>query len=244
MSASAYTRAELLRLARNRRFFVFALGFPIVLYFLIALPNRGVHDLGGSGMSAPLYLMMGLVAFGTMNGVMGTGARIATERELGWNRQLRVTPLPARVYFRTKVLTAYVTALVTIALLYGSGLALGVRLSALTWLEMTGLLLVGLIPFAALGIATGHLVSSDTVGPALGGLTALFSFLGGAWFPIGGDSFLHTIATGLPSYWLVQASRLGIGGHWPVTGWVVVALWAAAGVGLALWAYRRDTERT
>ena len=35
-----YTRYELLRTFRNRRFFFFALGFPLVLYFLIAGPNR------------------------------------------------------------------------------------------------------------------------------------------------------------------------------------------------------------
>ena len=43
-----YTRFELLRTFRNRRFFVFSLGFPLVLYFLIAGPNRNEHDLGGS----------------------------------------------------------------------------------------------------------------------------------------------------------------------------------------------------
>lgn len=243
MNGTTYTRSELLRLLRNRRFFIFSIGFPLLLYFVIAVPNRHEHSLGGSGISAPLYLMIGLVAFGTMNGVMGAGARIAAERDLGWNRQLRVTPLTARGYFRTKVLTAYVMALLTIALLYLSGVALGVRLSGLTWVEMTGLLLLGLIPFAALGIVLGHLVSSDSVGPAIGGLTALFSLFGGVWFPIGSGSVLHHLAEILPSYWLVQASRLGIGGHWPLSGWIVVALWAAVGIGLAPWAYRRDTRR-
>jgi ABC-2 type transport system permease protein len=244
MNGLTYTRYELLRLVRNRRFFVFALGFPLVLYFLIAVPNRNVHDLGGSGISAPLYFMIGLVAFGTMNGVMSVGGRIAAERTLGWNRQLRVTPLSTRAYFRSKVLTAYLTALVTIGLLYASGLALGVRLSAATWLQMTALLLVGLVPFAALGIVMGHMLSSDAIGPALGGATALFAFLGGVWFPITGGGVMHAIASGLPSYWLVQASRLGIGAHgWTATGWIVMAAWTAGAVALAGWAYRRDTKR-
>ena len=37
--------------------------------------------------------MVGLTAFGTMNAVLSTGARIAGERAVGWNRQLRITPL-------------------------------------------------------------------------------------------------------------------------------------------------------
>ena len=244
MNGFTFLHSELRRLLRNRRFFLFSLGFPLALYFLIATPNRHEHNLGGSGIAAPLYLMVGLVAFGTMNGVMGSGARIAAERALGWNRQLRLTPLRARTYFAAKVVSAYATALITIALLYASGLSLGVSLSALTWAEMTALLLLGLIPFAALGVVLGHLVNSDSIGPAIGGLTALFAMLGGAWFPIANDSFLHHIAVATPSYWLVQASKLGAAGHpWPPAGWLVIGLWTLGAVALARWAYRRDTQR-
>jgi ABC-2 type transport system permease protein len=38
--------------------------------------------------------MVGLAAFGTMGAVLSSGARIAAERSTGWNRQLRLTPLP------------------------------------------------------------------------------------------------------------------------------------------------------
>jgi ABC-2 type transport system permease protein len=244
MSSFAYTRYELLRAFRNGRFFVFSLGFPLILFFLIAAPNRHVHSLGGSGIPAPLYFMVALAAFGTMNSVMSAGARISVERLVGWNRQLRLTPLRPRVYFRTKVLTAYLLALVTIVALYASGVLLGVRLPAVTWLEMTGLLFVGLIPFAALGIAMGHLLSTDTIGPAMGGTTALLGFFGGVWFPITGGGVLHAVALSLPSYWLVQASRVGIGaGGWDARGWLVIALWSAGLTLLARRAYRRDTQR-
>ena len=69
MSSTTYVRYELMRMLRNRRFFLFSLGFPLVLYFLIAGPNRHEHNLAGSGISAPLYFMVGLAAFGTMNSV-------------------------------------------------------------------------------------------------------------------------------------------------------------------------------
>ncbi len=147
-------------------------------------PNRNDQDLAGSGISAPLYYMVGLAAFGTMNAVLSTGARIAGERAVGWNRQLRLTPLSTRAYFRAKVLTAYLMALITIVLLYAAGISLGVRLPAGEWVRMTGLILVGLIPFVALGILMGHLLTTDSIGPAMGGTTALLALLGGIWFPI------------------------------------------------------------
>ena len=76
MRSSTYTRIELVRNLRNRRFLLFSLGFPLVLYFLIATPNRHEESLGGSGISAPLYFMVSLAAFGTMNAVVGTCVRI------------------------------------------------------------------------------------------------------------------------------------------------------------------------
>jgi ABC-2 type transport system permease protein len=241
MSAVTYTRYELLRTLRNRRFFIFSLGFPVLLYLVIAGPNRN-QTLGGIPFA--LYYMTGMAAFGTMSAVMAGGARIALEREVGWNRQLRITPLSTRAYFRAKLLTSYAMALLSIALLYLLGVIYGVRLSAGGWLSMTGLLLVGLIPFAILGILLGHLLSPDSMGPAMGGLTAVFALLGGAWGPLASSGALRTATQLLPSYWLVQAGKSALTGDgWPTKGWVVIAVWSIALVRLATIVYRRDTGR-
>jgi ABC-2 type transport system permease protein len=243
MNLVTYARYELVRTFRNRRFVIFSLGFPLVLYFCIAGPNRHVHDLGGTGIAAPVYFMASLAAFGAMNSMLSIGLRISTERAAGWNRQLRLTALSTRAYFRVKLLTAYATAAATIGVLYVAGAILGVRLPAGDWLDMTGLLLIGLIPFAALGIVLGLMLTADSIGPALGGMTAVLALLGGTWFPITSGA-MHAIAVALPSYWLVQAAHVGLGGGgWGVTGWVVVAAWSAVAVVLATRAYRQDSER-
>ena len=243
MTALAYTRFELVRTFRNVRLLVFSLGFPLILYFAIAAPNRHERDFGSTGISLPLYYMVGLVSFGTMMALISSGARIATERTDGWTRQLRITPLSTRAYFRAKVLTGYAVAVTTIVLLYAAGLSLGVSLSAGRWLEMTGLILVGLLPFAALGVLLGHLLTADSIGPASGGVVSLLALVSGTWFPVN-SGFLHDVGQFLPSYWLVQASHVSLDGRgWSATGWIVVAAWTAALVVLARAAYRRDTER-
>jgi ABC-2 type transport system permease protein len=244
MSALTYTRYELLRTLRNRRFFILSLGFPLVFYFTIAGPNKGVHDLNGSGVSAPLYFMVGLISFGTMSAMLSAGARIATERAAGWTRQLRISPLTPRAYFRAKILTAYMMAALSIACLYAAGASLGVSLPAEQWLKMTGLLLVGLVPFAVLGVVLGHVLTPDSIGPAIGGGVSLLAFLGGTWFPIGHHGFLHDLAQYLPSYWLVQAGHVALGGQpWNGTAWAVIVGWSAVLGVLAVRLYRRDTGR-
>ena len=244
MSSLVYTRFELLRTLRNRRFFLLSLGFPLILYFMIVSPNRHVHNFDGSGISFALYYMVGLASFGTMSAMLSSGARIAAERAVGWNRQLRISPLSTRSYFRAKVVTGYMMALISLLALYLAGTSLGVRLGASEWLEMTGLILVGLIPFAALGILLGHLLTPDSIGPAMGGGISLLALLGGTWFPITGQGFLHDIVQLIPSYWLVQASHVAIGGHaWPAKGWIVMIAWTVVLSALAARAYRRDTGR-
>jgi ABC-2 type transport system permease protein len=239
-----YVRYELLRTFRMRRFVILSFGIPAALYFVIAVPARNEHDLAGSGISAPLYFMVGLAAFGAMNAMLGAGARIAGERQVGWTRQLRITPLSPRNYFRTKVLSGYAMAVCTLLLLDLCGTTLGVRLPAGEWVRMTWLMLVGLVPFAALGILFGHLLTVDSIGPTMGGVTALLSILGGVWFPIQNET-LRTVAQGLPSYWLVQAAHVAIGGQgWSTKGWLVVAAWSVALAAAAMWAYRRDTGKT
>lgn len=243
MTAVAYTRFELVRTFRNFRLLLFSLGFPLVLYFLIAAPNRNEHNIGGTGISLPLYYMVGLVSFGAMTALISSGARIASERTDGWTRQLRITPLPTRAYFRAKVITGYAMAGLTIALLYASGLALGVTLPASRWLEMTALILVALIPFAALGILLGHLLTSDSIGPATGGLVSLLALVSGTWFPVT-SGILHDFGQFLPSYWLVQASHVSLGGQaWDAMGWIVIAGWTVVLAVLARIAYQRDTGR-
>lgn len=244
MTTLAYTKFELLRTFRNRRFFILSVAFPLGIYLITAVPNRGVSNLAGTGISAPLYFMVGLVAFGTMAAMLSSGTRIAAERTSGWTRQLRLTPLPAGAYLRTKVTTGYVMALITMGLLFGAGLLLGVELPVIAWLQMTGLVLVALIPFAAFGIWLGHVVTADAVAPAVGATTAALSFVSGAWYPLG-HGVLEDIAQRLPSYWLVQASRVGMsGGHaWPAQGWFVVIAWSVGLGVLAARAYRRNTQR-
>ncbi|HEV3046330.1 MAG TPA: ABC transporter permease [Solirubrobacteraceae bacterium] len=244
MGALVYTRYELLRTIRNRRFFILSFGFPLIIYLLVAGPNRGVHDINGTGLSAPLYFMIGWASFGTMNAMVSCGARIAAERQAGWTRQLRISPLSTRAYFRAKVLTAYMMALISLLALYAAGASMGVRLSASGWLGMTGLILVGLIPFAGLGVTLGHLFTPDSIGPVIGGGVSLLGLLGGTFFPLGHGGFLSEVAQYLPSYWLVQAAHVGAGGSgWPAKAWIVVAAWTVAMSLLAARAYKRDSGR-
>jgi ABC-2 type transport system permease protein len=236
-----YLRYELLRSFRNTRFFIFSLVFPVVLFLLVAGPNR-YEEL--DGISFPLYYMSGMVAWGTMAAIMAGGARIAFDRSVGWNRQVRLTPLPVGQYLAAKVVSSYVIAAISIMLLYVAGTWMGVRLPLADWATMTLLVLIGLVPFAVGGIALGHVLNVDTMGPAMGGIIALLALLGGAWGPLATHGVLRWLTEGLPSYWLVQAGKSATtGGWWPAQAWLVLAVWTAALAIAAVNVFPRDTAR-
>ena len=115
MTTAAYTRYELLRSdpqpARDH-LLARVSGDPLPGDRRSQPPRVGLL---GTGISMPLYFMVGLAAFATMNAMLASGGRIAADRAAGWNRQLRVSPLPPSAYIGTKVLTGYLLALLCIS---------------------------------------------------------------------------------------------------------------------------------
>jgi ABC-2 type transport system permease protein len=242
MNGFTYLRYEVQRNFRNWRFGILTLAFPLVLYFAVASANRHVTF---NGIAFPVYFMAAMATLGAMAAVISSAAVIAADRSTGWTRQMRITPLSTRAYFRAKVLNGYLRALLTIALVCLAGIALGVHLSAGGWGTVVGLLLVGLIPFAVLGILLGHLLSSDASAPAVGGIVTLFALLGGVYgFQVAKSGPVFEAIKGLPSYWLAQAGKTALAGNgWPAEAWIVIAAWTLVLVPLTVLAYRRDTSR-
>jgi ABC-2 type transport system permease protein len=181
-----------------------------------------------------------------MFAAVGPGARIGRDIAGGWTRQLRITPLRPSTDMAAKVVCAYLLAVPTLVLLYLAGASLGVRLAASQWLEMTGLILVGLAPFVVIGFVLGYLLPVDAMMPALGGIIVLFSLFGGVYgFELAKSGPMFAVMKALPSYWLVQAGKsvAAGGGGWPGQAWLVIAAWTILLVPLARRAYQRNAAR-
>ncbi len=242
MRGGSYVHYEVLRTLRNRRFLIFSLIFPLILFLSIAGAHRHILE---DGIPFPLYYMTGMASWGAMTSVVSAGARISSERQVGWTRQLRITPLKTSTYFAAKILTGYMMAVISIVVLALAGVSLGVHLAATGWLTMLGYLLVGLVPFAIMGIVLGHLIKPDSLGPAIGGITSLFGLLGGVFGPLVTGGVLFTVVKALPSYWLVQAGKSALlGAHvWTSEAWIVLAVWSIVLARLGVRVYQRDATK-
>jgi ABC-2 type transport system permease protein len=239
----SYLRIEIRRLFRNRRALIFSILMPALLLIIFGSLYKN-QNLDGVNVSAYLMVSMGL--FGSMTGAIGSGGSIAVERGIGWNRQLRLTPLSPAAYAITKVVVALVLALPPLLITYVIGiLDLGVRLPLHIWLAVAVISWLGALPFAALGLLIGYLAKPDSVQPISGLLYMLLAAFGGIWVPAEEmPDVMRHIAEWTPAYWVGLAARSPLFSQSVqaravemVLGWTLVL-----GV-VALARFRRDTAR-
>jgi ABC-2 type transport system permease protein len=226
---------------RNVRFLVLTVALPLLLFLLYANLYRGQD--AGDGLTVVAYLMVSMASFGCIGAAINTGARIAIERQVGWNRQLRLSALPGSSYLVAKAIVSMLVTLPALILVFLAGATVGgVQLSAGQWLA-TGLAVwLGLIPFAVLGLVIGFAGSVDTVQP-ISMITYLgLSILGGLWFPVEAfPEFLQQIAKLTPSYWLADLGRTVVAGQGvPTEAVLVLAGWTLVLGAVGVWAYRRS----
>src|SRR4051812_29014727 len=197
---ATYLFIELKRSYRNPRYMLFTLGVPLVLFLVIG----NAWDTNIGGVSGQTWYMVNMGMFGSMGAVLGVGARIAVERDAGWNRQLRLTPLPALGYVIGKVVTGMLIALPALLLVDLAGALTGkVDLTALQWVEVIGLGWISVLPLAVVGVGIGYLARGDSAQAVNGGLVMLLALFGGLWFPIDDSApqWLQSVAHAMPTYW-------------------------------------------
>jgi ABC-2 type transport system permease protein len=238
-----YLVTELRRCFRNPRYVFFTIGMPTILFLVIG----HAYDGRIAGVSAQTWYMLNMGVFGALGAVLGIGARIADERDAGWNRQLRLTPLPPIAYVVGKVATGMLVALPALLLVALTGFLSGdVHLSPVEWVEVLGLCWVAILPMAVVGVGIGYLSNSDNSQAVSGGLIMLLSMFGGLWFPIdaGAPQWMQSVAHMLPTYWITEITRAPLTHSWPQAGgWVVLAVWAVVGARLAARRYAADDLR-
>src|SRR5699024_1423269 len=141
------------------RFVLFTVALPVVMYLLF---NNLYGDESEGGINVGAYLMVSMAAYGGIGATINAGARIALERQTGWNRQLRLSALTGRGYLFGKAAVSMLVALPAIALVFAAGAIFGsAQLSAGQWLGCGFALWLTLIPFGILGLLIGFWASVD-----------------------------------------------------------------------------------
>lgn len=235
---------ELKRMMRNKRSMIFTLVAPSLFFLAFGGDAAYRTERAGHG-NVTAYIMVSMAVYGAMIATTAGGAMVATERALGWSRQLRLTPLKPVAYVAIKVLVAMTMGVAAIVAVFVVGNLRGADLP-LGRLIACGLIGWGCtLVFAAFGLFMGYLLPSENVMQLLGPSLALLALAGGLFTPL--DNFSHTfqdIAKFTPAYGVGVLSRSPFGSDGNLGLAVInIAVWTAIFVGGAAWRMSKDTTR-
>lgn len=241
------TRAEFLKLWRNPGFSIVSLALPTIFFAFFGLPNAHFHE---GNVSAGRYILASLAAYGVISVMLFSfGVGVAVERGQRMNVLIRATPLRPIVYLGAKVLTALAFALLLLLILFAFvAIAGGIRMDAGMWLTLAGRLLLGALPFIALGFAIGYLASPNAAAPIINIIFLILSFASGLFIPMKQlPDIVQKVAPYLPTYRYGQLAwnAIGFDIKEPL---VAPALWllgyGIVFVVIAVRAYRREDRKT
>jgi ABC-2 type transport system permease protein len=237
---------EFLKYLRLRVYSASVISFPIMVYVFFGLVLNSNEVIGG--MRVPTYLIATYGTFGVMGAALfGTAAGLASDRGLGWLQVKRATPMPPFAYFWAKVVTTMIFSTVVVLALFTLGITLGhVRMPAGNFVGLLGTLVIGSLPFSAMGLALGYFIGPNSAPTTINLIYLPMSFCSGLWVPF---MFLpkvvKQIALALPPYHLSQLAlgAVGAGHESSAIHWEFLAAFTMICLGVACIGFQRDQEK-
>ena len=239
---------EFLKMLRMPAYALPAVTFPVMFYMLFGVMFGGGRPAGSTTVAT--YMLATYGAFGVIGSALfGFGVGVAVERGQGWLTLKRATPMPPLAYFFAKLVNAGLFAAIIVLLLSLAGVMFGgVRLAPAAWAQVFVTLMLGAVPFCALGLALGYFAGPNS-SPAIVNLAYLpLSFASGLWIPIEMlPPAITSAAPWLPPYHLGQLALQAVGAGRGGAVWAhVLALvgFGLIGLGIALVGHRREEDKT
>lgn len=203
-------RFELTKMIRTPAFAIPTLLFPLIFFLLFGVLMGSAR--GNVQMSQFAFSAYGV--FGTIApGLFGFGVSLAFEREQGQLLFRQAIPMPSGSYLLARMVMAMI--FVAIVSLIMTALALTLAHVPLTAGQCVAAFFVnvfGVLPFCAIGLFVGSLVSGQAA-PAIVNLIYIpMSFLSGLWIPMQMlPKAVQAMAPLWPAHHLVQLSMNAVG---------------------------------
>jgi ABC-2 type transport system permease protein len=236
---------ELIKHWRIPMYTVSTLVFPMMFYVLFGL-MFGEQTIGDVNVAT--YMLATYGAFGVIGAsLFAFGVGVATERGQGWMRLKQASPMPPLAYFTAKTVIALCfSALVVIGLFMLGYLFAGVRLPTETWFYLFGALLLGSLPFSAMGLMFGYMLGPNSAPVVLNLVYIPMVFVSGLWIPISElPGVVQNIGQFLPAYHAGQLALQPLGVSLTSAGINLVWLagYTAVFIPLAIYFYRSSHEQ-
>src|SRR6267378_6858166 len=241
------TWAEFLKLWRVPAFTLTSLFLPVMFYAFIGIGSSA--EVISPGVTFGAYFLASMAVYSVANVmIFSFGISVATERGMKMDVLMRATPIPPWLYLLSKCITAVVFAAMTLVVLFPFAyVAGGVRLEPSEWVTLAYRVLLGSVPFIALGFAIGYLSGPNSAVAVINLIYLPTAFASGLFFPKQLlPKFIQSIAPYLPLHFYGQLGWDAIGAPTDesvTTDWLYLIGYGVLFFVIALWAYRREEGR-
>jgi len=224
--------AELRGHLRAPDFAAATVALPIVLYLIFGAP-RATENIGNGG-TVGQWTLVGFAIYGVLSVVLfGLGETVASERGRGYVRLVRVTPLPVAAYFGAKLVFAALASVLIVALLGVAGALTGAGMHLDRWLAVAGILALGGLALAPIGLLVGFLARPNGAGAVALLLLFPLSLAAGTFMPVEQlPEILRQVSQLTPTYHLAELARWEAGFR-PGAQPLVDVAWVIAGAAVA-----------
>lgn len=201
---------EFLTVLRTPAFALPTLAFPAVFYAVFALLLPGQWP----GHTKAIYLLATYGVFGVIGpALFGFGVGVAIEREKGWLDLKRASPMPIGAYFFGKAAMSMMFAVIVLLILSALSLGAGKTIELQSWLGMVAVLVLGTLPFCAMGLYIGTLARGSGAAAIVNLVYLPMAVLSGLWIPLFVfPDIVEKLAVLWPAYHLAQIA-LGMAGE-------------------------------
>ncbi|MGP7818089.1 ABC transporter permease [Niallia sp. 01092] len=194
------TKAEILRMFRNRYYIFWSLCMPIMFYFLF---TKLISSPQNDQALWKAHYLMSMTTFSVMgSSIMTLGIKLVQEQTQGWTRFIKISPLSTGVYFAAKMVAQTLIHVFSIVVIFLAGVLInGVELSLFQWMMCGVWIIFGSFPFLGIGTLVGTMKKVETASGISNLIYMVLAIMGGMWMPI--DIFpklMQAIAKWLPSY--------------------------------------------
>ena len=195
---------ESLRMLRSPAFAIpfLILPVPVYLFFGVVLAGPAV----AKNPAAANYLFSGFSVFAVMGpALFGAGCALAVERDAGFLKLKRALPAPGGAYLLAKMLMSMVFAALAMASMLAAAILAGsVSLTIDQLLIIAVVMIVGAVPFCAIGLFIGSCTSGSSA-PAFANIVFLpMLWLSGLFIPL--PTVLEKWAVIWPAFHLNQVA--------------------------------------
>jgi ABC-2 type transport system permease protein len=236
---------------RNPAAAIFTFALPLAFLFIFAGSIGSSKVPGLHGVSFEQYYVPSILSYGLIAACFSNLAvTMVFRRDQGILKRVRGTPIPSWSYFGGAILNSTIVSFLLAAVTITAGVVLFNVPVPHQVLPIVVDLVVGALSFCALGLAVTVVIpNADAAPPMINIVMLVLLFISGTFFYVKPNSGLARVANIFPIAHLVRALLAAIVPQPGVPVWqwrnlLVVAVWGAAGLVVAVRRFRWESTRS